>query len=223
MSTTAITKPARAAAYPRREEIANFASHGLGALLSSSAAVLLVARASQYGDRMAVLGYLLFGLSLVLLFTASTIYHAAERPEAKRRLRVLDHASIYVLIAGTYSAFCLQALRGALGWVIFGIVWTLAVLGIVLAVFFTGRFKVLSLVGYVAMGWIIVLAWGPLQKALPAQALVFLIGGGMLYTLGAAVYAIKRIPWNHPLWHCFVLGGAACHVVAALSAFRPPV
>jgi hemolysin III len=209
------------AAYPRREELANVISHGFGALLSIAATIILVMRARALGDGLTVLGFSLFGAGLVLLFSASTVYHASVLPSARRRLRVLDHSSIYVLIAGTYSAFCLTALRGPLGWAIFAVIWALAISGIVLALFFTGRFKALGVAAYVGMGWIIVLAIGPLRRSMGSEALTFLFAGGIAYTVGACIYALKKLRWNHPIWHVFVLAGAACHFVSALAVLGP--
>jgi hemolysin III len=204
-------------AYSPREEAANVITHGVGAILAIPTTFLLVGRASAFGG-LAVLGYALFGLSLFLLLLASTLYHQAKGTDRRKRLRVFDHASIYVLIAGTYSAFCLTALVGTLGWAIFGLIWFLALAGIVYSLFFTGRFKLLMVGGYVAMGWIIVFAFGPLSRVLPGSALVWLVAGGLSYTLGSVLYSLKKIPWSHPIWHLFVLGGAACHVVSALVA-----
>ena len=211
------TAPSLAPAYSRGEEIANAATHGLGAALSLAAAVALAWKAASRSDGLSLLGFALFGASLLVLFTASTVYHAAARPELRRRLRVADHASIYLLIAGTYSAYCLTALRGPVGWSIFAIIWFLAIAGLVLSILFTGRFKVLETVGYIAMGWVIIFAMVPLKRALGPASLALLFGGGLSYTAGAVVYGIKRIPWNHAIWHLFVLGGAACHVASVLA------
>lgn len=207
-----------AIAQSRAEEIANSLSHALGALASAVALAFLYALSRRVGDPLVVLAYVLFGISLVLLFSASSVYHAAREPRLKKRLRVFDHASIYALIAGTYSAFCLTALRGRAGWIIFAVVWSMAAAGIILALFFTGRFKFLSTLAYIVMGWVVVFAFGKLKANLAPDALALLLGGGCLYTAGAVVYGIKRIPWNHPIWHLFVLGGAACHVLAAIKA-----
>lgn len=206
-----------AADYSSREETANVITHGLGAILALPVGFLLVARAASHGI-LAILGYSLFGASLFLLLLASSLYHKSQGSEKRRRLRIFDHASIYVLIAGTYSAFCLTALTGALRWSIFGVIWFLALAGVVYSLFLTGRYKLLMVGGYVAMGWIIVFAFGPLSRVLPRTSLVWLLAGGLAYTLGAVLYALKRIPWSHPIWHLFVLGGAACHVVSALTA-----
>lgn len=203
--------------YSSREESANVLTYGLGAILALPVGFLLVARASAHGF-LAILGYSLFGASLFLLLLASALYHKSQETEKRRRLRIFDHASIYVLIAGTYSAFCLTALTGTLRWSIFGLIWFLALAGVVYSFFLTGRYKLLMVGGYVAMGWIIVFAFGPLSRVLPQASLVWLVAGGLAYTLGAILYALKGIPWSHPIWHLFVLGGAACHVVSALTA-----
>jgi len=211
------TAPSLAPAYSRGEEAANVATHGLGAALSLAAAVVLAWRAITQGDGLSLLGFALFGASLLVLFTASTAYHASARPGLRKRLRVADHASIYLLIAGTYSAYCLTALRGPVGWAIFALIWLLAIAGLVLSILFTGRFKVLETVGYIAMGWVIIFAMVPLRRALGPASLALLFAGGLSYTGGAVVYGIKRIPWNHAIWHLFVLGGAACHVASVLA------
>lgn len=209
--------PSLVPAYSRNEELANVVTHGLGAALSLAAALALVGKAATRGDGLSLLGFALFGAALLVLFTASTAYHAALRPELRKRLRVADHASIYLLIAGTYSAYCLTALRGPVGWAIFALIWLLAAAGLVLSVFFTGRFRALETVGYIAMGWVIVFAMVPLKRALGPASLALLFAGGLSYTGGAVVYGVKRIPWNHAIWHLFVLGGAACHVASVLA------
>lgn len=211
------TSPSLAPAYSRGEEYANVATHGLGAALSLAAAAALTWKAAARGDLLSLLGFALFGLALIVLFTASTVYHATGRPDLRKRLRVADHASIYLLIAGTYSAYCLTALRGPVGWAIFVLIWLLAAAGLVLSILFTGRFKVLETVGYIAMGWVIIFAMVPLKRALDQDSLVLLFAGGLFYTAGAVVYGIRRIPWNHAIWHLFVLGGAACHVASVLA------
>ena len=207
--------------YTRGEEVANIASHGLGVLFSLAAALALVLRALARGDAIALLGFGIFGAALVELFSASTLYHAARDPARRRRLRVADHASIYILIAGTYSAYCLTALRGTVGWAVFALVWGLAAAGLVLAIFFTGRYKALATASYIAMGWVIIFAMVPLRQALDRGALVLLFAGGLAYTLGALVYAARRIPWNHAIWHLFVLCGAACHFASVMAILGP--
>ncbi len=200
------------------EEIANAVSHGTGALLSVAALVVLVAAAALRGDALTVVAYAVFGSSLVLLYTASTIYHALSRTRAVHVLEILDHASIYVLIAGTYTAFCLTTLRGRIGWTIFGICWAMAIAGIVMKAVFFPRFGKLSLVGYLAMGWLVVFAFRPLAAALHPTALALLVAGGISYSAGTVFYALKRVPWFHSVWHLFVLGGSTCHALAAVFA-----
>jgi len=203
--------------YPWAEELANTLTHGVGALASVFAAVLLVKAAIPMGG-LAVAAYSAFGAALILLFSASALYHGSSAwPELREKLRYLDHSSIYVLIAGTYTAYCLTVLRGPLGWTIFAAVWILALGGIALKLFFLGRFRILSTVGYVVMGWIIMLAFGTLKARLAPEALWLLVGGGVAYTVGSVFYAAKRMPWSHPIFHVFVLAGAACHVLSVLQ------
>jgi hemolysin III len=202
--------------YPKDEELANTLTHGLGALASLFASVLLVKTAIPMGG-LAIAAYSVFGAALILLFSASALYHGSTRPEVREKLRYLDHSSIYVLIAGTYTAYCLTVLRGPLGWAIFAAVWILALGGIALKLFFLGRFRILSTVGYVVMGWIIMLAFGTLKARLSPESLWLLVGGGVAYTVGSIFYAAKRMPWSHPIFHVFVLAGAACHVISVLQ------
>ena len=160
--------------------------------------------------------------SLMLLFLASTLYHAVKRPVSKQRLRILDHISIYILIAGSYTPVCVGLLSGSKGEVLLYLVWGITLFGIVLKLFFTGKFEILSLLLYGVMGWLIVLDVGYLQKQLPEGGLLFLGLGGAFYTLGIFFYAMKRIPYNHFIWHLFVLGGALCHWVFMLNQVVVP-
>jgi hemolysin III len=207
--------------YSLGEEIANAVTHGTGALLSIGALVVLVLAAAVKGDGMTVAAFAVFGSALVLLFTMSTLYHALRAPRAKRVFEVLDHSSIYVLIAGTYTAFCLTALRGPAGWTLFGLAWGLAVLGTVFKALFIDRYRAVSTLGYVAMGWMIAPFAGAFRAAIPPAALALLIAGGVAYTLGAAVYAIRGLRWLHAVWHLFVLAGAGLHVASALALLGP--
>ncbi|HET7838731.1 MAG TPA: hemolysin III family protein [Rectinemataceae bacterium] len=202
--------------YSTGEEIANAVTHGTGALLSVAALVLLVLSAALRGDALTVAAYAVFGSSLVLLFTMSTIYHALRAPRAKRVFEVLDHSSIYVLIAGTYSAFCATALRGRAGLLLIILCWTFAAAGITFKAFFIDRYRLLATLGYVVMGWLIAPFLGQVRSSVPAGAFALLAAGGAAYTLGAALYSLKRVPWFHAVWHLFVLAGAACHVASAL-------
>ncbi|PKL10039.1 MAG: hemolysin D [Spirochaetae bacterium HGW-Spirochaetae-7] len=207
--------------YPLGEEIANAVTHGVWALLSIAGLVILVVSAAVRGDAWYVVSFAVFGLSAVLLFTMSTIYHAIAAPRAKRVLKVLDHSSIYVLIAGTYTPFALTALRHTVGWLVFGIVWGAAAIGISLKPFLAGKARLLSTISYVAMGWIIVIAWRPLVDAVEAGSLRLLIAGGLAYTVGAAFYMIKGRVWSHPLWHLFVGAGATLHFFAVIALLPP--
>lgn len=219
-------RPAGASAHERRyspgEELANSITHGAGAVLSIAATVALVIVAAVRSDALAIVAYGVFGFSMILLYTMSTVYHALSSTRARKVLEILDHSSIYVLIAGTYTAFSLTALRGTLGWMLFAASWGLAALGIVLKALWIDRFPRLSLAGYLAMGWLIVFAIQPLVRILPARSLVLLVAGGIAYSAGTVFYAVKKIKWFHPIWHLFVLAGTACHAFAALFAFPVP-
>lgn len=200
--------------YSPLEEKINILSHTTGLLLSLIALLLLVTRASLHGNAWHIVSVSIFGVSLIALYAASTTYHSAKKPELRARLRIIDHATIYVLIAGTYTPFTLVTLNGSVGWWIFGISWGLAVSGIILKLFFTGRFNLLSTLMYVFMGWIIVFAVKPLVAALPTEGLYWLVAGGLSYTIGAIIYSIKSISLNHAIFHLFVLVGSICHFVA---------
>ena len=200
--------------YSRGEELLNIGSHAFGLVLSCVGLVLLLVRASSMGTGWHLISFAVFGVSLIMLYMASTIYHITQTPARRIRWRVVDHAAIYILIAGTYTPFMLTILRGSLGWTLFAVTWGIAVVGIVLKLFFTGRFTVLSTLMYVAMGWLIIFAIKPLAAALPDAGLYWLIGGGISYTVGAILYAIKAIPYNHAIFHIFVLFGSFSHFMA---------
>jgi hemolysin III len=207
--------------YPPVEERVNILSHVFGFIMSVIALVLLVLRAVEYGDAWHIVSFSIFGASLIILFAASSIYHSCRNPVMRRRLRVFDHASIYVLIAGTYTPFTLVTLQGVTGWVIFGVSWGMAVIGIILKLFFTGRYGILSTAMYVFMGWIIVFAISPLIDNLSADGLIWLIAGGVAYTVGAILYGIERLHFNHAIFHVFVLCGAFCHVISVYYYVLP--
>jgi hemolysin III len=175
---------------------------------------LLVLRAVSFGDAWRIVSFSIFGVSMILLYLASTIYHNSKTPKLRSRLNVFDHASIYVLIAGTYTPFTLVTLQGWVGWTIFGIAWGAAVAGIILKIFFIGRYKLLSVIMYVLMGWIIVIAIKPLIQNLSAEGLIWLGAGGISYTVGAVLYSLKGMKFNHAVFHIFVLAGTFCHFVA---------
>lgn len=200
--------------YSRKEELFNVLSHFLGFILSIAATVLLITFAAVYGNVWQIISFSIFGATLITLYLASTLYHAARKKNLRRKLNILDHAAIYLLIAGTYTPYCLVALHGAIGWVLLGVTWGLALIGIILKLFYTGRFNILSTVGYVAMGWVAVLAAKPLYENLESGALLYLILGGVCYTIGAVFYAIERIPYNHAIFHIWVLAGSILHFVS---------
>jgi hemolysin III len=202
-----------AARYTVREEAANVATHAAGLVASIVGVGVLVYLGVSRGEGLHAASAGLYGATLVALYAASTLYHAFRRPGVKRVLRVLDHCAIYLLIAGTYTPFVLVGLGGRLGWTLFAVVWAMAAAGIVFKVFATGRFAVVSTAAYVAMGWLGVVALGPLIRSLSGAALLWLLAGGIAYTAGTFFYH-RRIPYSHALWHVFVLIGSVCHFVA---------
>ena len=207
--------------YSSIEEKINIISHAIGFILSIVALVLLVTYAILDGDVWHIVSFSIFGSSLIVLYAASTLYHSAKRPELRNRLNILDHASIYVLIAGTYTPFTLVTLKGPIGWVIFGTSWGLALTGIILKLFFTGKYDLMSTIMYVLMGWIIVFAIKPLINNLPLEGLIWLFAGGISYTIGAIIYGIKKIKFNHAIFHMFVLMGSFCHFMSVYFYVLP--
>lgn len=208
------TKSHEVTFYSKIEEDINVFSHAVGAAFGVVALVLLIIKAAHYGTVWHIVSFSIFGASLVILYTASTFYHSAKNPIIRKRLKVFDHAAIYVLIAGTYTPFCLVTLNGAIGWVLFGVAWGIALIGIILKLFFTGRFNILSTVAYVVMGWIIVFAYNPLAEHLAEGGLKWLMIGGISYTVGAILYAIHQIKYNHAIFHIFVLMGSISHFIS---------
>jgi len=199
------------------EEIANSVSHGVGLLAAAIAAPVLIANAVRQGDHGFAVGACIFAGTIVLMYLASTLYHALPDGRAKRVFRVLDHGAIYLLIAGTYSPFTLGVIDGAWGWTLFGIVWGLAIVGIVLKSLGRAWHPILSTGLYLAMGWLAIIALKPLWTDVPLAALGWLIVGGLAYTLGIGFYAMRRTRYAHFIWHLFVVAGTACHVVAVLA------
>jgi hemolysin III len=204
--------------YTRGEEMANSLTHGLGLLLSIAGLAVLVTYAALHADAWAVTAGAIFGVSLVTLYASSTLYHALRDPQLKHIVRVIDHVAIFLLIAGTYTPFMLVNLRGPWGWSMFGVVWALAVVGITLKLFFTGRFRILSTLVYLFMGWLVMVAIKPLAEALPRGSLIMLLAGGLAYSLGTVFYLWKRLPYHHAVWHLFVLAGSVCHFFAVLGS-----
>ncbi|PNQ72529.1 hemolysin III family protein [Hanstruepera neustonica] len=192
------------------EEQLNAISHGIGALLGIAALVLLIVYNTQQTE-WGLFSVIVYGISIIVLFTASTLYHAIKREKHKHYFRVLDHISIYLLIAGTYTPVTLIALENSYGWPMFWVVWGIAALGLILKIFFTGKFEIFSVLLYLAMGWLVVFDFTYLSESLGPNGVLWLFAGGLAYTLGIVFYAIERIPYNHVIWHLFVLGGAICH------------
>lgn len=202
--------------YSRREELANAITHGLGALLSIAALVLLIIMSSLDGSVWRIVSFTLYGTTMVLLYTFSTLLHSFPEGKVKDLFEIFDHASIFLFIAGTYTPFLMVTLRGQLAWTLFGIVWGIAIGGIVFKAFYVKRFVFLSTMFYILMGWMIVFVWKPLQAALPMPGTVLLIIGGVLYTLGTVFYIWRSFPYHHAVWHVFVLGGSILHFLAIL-------
>jgi hemolysin III len=217
MRATAGARP-----YTVGEELAHTLTHGVGLLLSLGGLAALLVAASLRGDAWHVLGCAVFGATLVLLYAASTLYHALRSPRAKRVFQRLDHAAIFALIAGTYTPFTLANLRGSVGWTLLALVWGLAALGISLEATLPGRTRRVSVALHLVMGWLIVVAAEPLVHAVQPDGLVLLVVGGVSYTLGVVFYAWRRLPYHHAIWHLFVLVGSACHFSCVLGYVIPP-
>ncbi|MCI1944281.1 PAQR family membrane homeostasis protein TrhA [Clostridium luticellarii] len=207
--------------YTRGEEIANAVTHGIGTLLSIAALVLLIVFSVEKGDKWYVISYTIYGISMFILYLGSTLYHSITNVRAKKIFRIFDHASIYLLIAGTYTPFTLTILRSSVGWAIFGIIWTLAILGIIMKVFWVGKYEVASTLLYIFMGWIIIFAMKKLLILLSPMGIALLVAGGIIYTAGAFLYMLNKIPYNHAIWHLFVIAGSACHFFCIFLYLSP--
>jgi hemolysin III len=213
-------EPPRGHQYSMGEEIANVVTHGLGAVLSGAALALLVVFAVQFGDVWHIVSSAVFGTMLVVLYTASTVYHAVPS-RGKHVAKIIDHASIYLLIAGTYTPFTLVTLRATWGWGLFAAVWSLALVGVGLEAFWVYRPKWLSAVIYLAMGWMVILSGRTLVASLAPGGFALLMGGGLFYSLGTIFYVMKKLPYHHAVWHGFVLGGSICHFLAVVLYVIP--
>jgi hemolysin III len=213
--------PRRARTYTRGEEIANWVTHGIGLIASIAGLTLLIVFASLRGDAWHVVSFTVFGLALLILYTASTLYHAERRARAKTFFRKLDHAAIFLLIAGTYTPFLLTNLRGPWGWSLFGVIWGLCGAGAVFQLIFGERYRLISTLAYVFLGWLIVVALRPMLTHVPHGGLWLLLAGGLCYTVGVVFYLWHRLRYHHAVWHTFVLGGSACHYLAVLLFLLP--
>ncbi|MBR2566677.1 MAG: hemolysin III family protein [Paenibacillus sp.] len=207
--------------YSRREELANAVTHGIGAALSVAALVLLIVFSSMKGTAWHVVSFTIYGITMLMLYTNSTLVHALKEGKAKDLFEFFDHSSIYLFIAGTYTPFLFVAVRGTLGWTLFGIIWGIALAGVIFKAFFTKKFLFMSTIFYIAMGWLIVIAWNPLVTAIPTGGIVLLVAGGLMYTLGTLFYVWRGFPFHHAIWHLFVLAGSILHFFAVLIYLTP--
>lgn len=207
--------------YSPAEEMANRITHGFGAAASLAGTIVLIVVAALNGSAWQAVSFSIYGASLIFLYAASTLYHSVRQPRLKHLFRIVDHAAIFALIAGTYTPFLLLNLRGGWGWSLFGIIWGLALLGIGFKAFHIRRLPKISVVFYVAMGWLCVIAMQEMLTQIPLGALIWLGAGGVCYTGGIIFYGWKRLPYNHAIWHLFVLGGSACHYFAILLYLSP--
>ncbi|MCP3850033.1 MAG: hemolysin III family protein [Gammaproteobacteria bacterium] len=207
--------------YTYHEEIANTISHGVGVILSITGLTVLVAYSSLYGDIWHIVSSSIFGVSLILLYTASTLYHAIPVPKAKAILKQIDHSAIYLLIAGSYTPFLLVNLHGIIGWSLFVLVWSIAIAGIILEVLRKDRFKKLSIALYLGLGWLVVAAIKPMLDAVEKGGLILLLIGGLFYSIGVFFYVRKKMLYHHAIWHLFVLAGSISHYFAVLFYVIP--
>jgi hemolysin III len=207
--------------YSPAEERINIISHAAGLVLSIVGLMLLLGHARHNGNMWHIVSFCIFGASLILLYSASTFYHSAKKQDVRNRARIIDHAAIYILIAGTYTPFALVTLRGSTGWVIFGVTWGLALSGITLKLFFTGKYELLSTMMYVFMGWVIIFAVKPLIQNLSSEGIAWLLAGGVAYTAGAIIYSFKNIKFNHAIFHVFVLIGSISHFLSVYLYVLP--
>jgi hemolysin III len=200
------------------EELANSLTHGVGLMMSIAGFVVLVVLAAMRGSAWRIVSCAVYGSTLICLYTASTLYHSIHFPRLKRVLKICDHCAIYLLIAGTYTPFLLVNLRGSWSWSLFAVIWGLAMAGILFKVWFVEHFSVFSTVVYLLMGWLALVAIKPMLLRVPLSGLLWLLSGGVLYTVGVVFYAWKKIPYNHAIWHGFVLAASTCHYFAVLCS-----
>ncbi|MCF6224229.1 MAG: hemolysin III family protein [Flavobacteriaceae bacterium] len=213
--------PKKITYYEPKEEKINVVSHLIGLILSVIALILLVYYAAKYGTAKHITSFAIFGASMVVLYAASTAYHYSQNPKLRAKLNILDHAAIYILIAGTYTPFALIILKGWVGWTIFGVSWTLAFAGIIFKLFFIGKYDKISTITYVLMGWVIIFAIKPLVENFPSKGLIWLLAGGLFYTIGALLFSIPKIKYNHAIFHIFVLLGSFSHFMAVFFYVLP--
>ena len=207
--------------YTLGEEIAHSITHGVGVALSVAGLTVLLVLAVLYGNAYQIVSFSIYGATLIFLYLASTLYHSFQNPRLKGVFQIIDHSAIYLLIAGSYTPFLLVAIRGVWGWTLLVIIWGLAILGVSFKTLFIHRFEKLSVLTYILMGWLCVVALNELLVSIPLGGLIWLAAGGVVYTLGVIFYAMHRIPYTHAVWHVFVLGGSICHYFAVLFYLTP--
>jgi len=207
--------------YPKTEEILNVITHGLGLLLSIVALVVLVIFASLRGDAWHIVSFSIYGVSLVILYLASTLFHSVRKQSLRNKLNVFDHSAIYFLIAGTYTPFLLVTIRGPWGWSLFGVIWGLAIGGLIFKLFYTGKYDLISALIYVLMGWLVIVALKPMYENLSSEGLLWLLGGGVSYSIGVVFYLLHKLPYNHAIFHIWVLLGSFAHFVAVFRYVLP--
>ncbi|MGG4265283.1 PAQR family membrane homeostasis protein TrhA [Peribacillus simplex] len=207
--------------YTKKEEVVNAITHGVGVLLSIAALVFLIIFSVQKGSPWHVVISVIYGASMLLLYASSTLVHSFPEGKTKDLFEIFDHSAIYIFIAGTYTPIMLLVIQGSRGWTLLGIIWGVAIIGVVFKAFYVKKFLFLSTILYIAMGWMIVIVWGPLTATMPSAGIKLLIAGGLLYTFGAIFYVWRGFPFHHAVWHIFVLGGTVTHFFAVLFYIIP--
>ncbi|MFJ7747383.1 hemolysin III family protein [Peribacillus sp. NPDC097295] len=207
--------------YTKKEEVFNAITHGIGVLMSIAALVLLIVFSAKQGSASLMLISIIYGISMLLLYLASTLVHSFPEGKAKDLFEIFDHSAIYIFIAGTYTPIMVLVIQGTLGWTLLAVVWGVAVIGVIFKAFYVKKFLYLSTILYIAMGWMIVLVWGPLTASMPEPGIQLLIAGGLLYTFGAIFYVWRGFPFHHAVWHLFVLAGSVAHFFVVLLYIIP--
>jgi hemolysin III len=202
--------------FSKGEEIANSISHGIAALLSVAALIILITLSAFHGNSWKIISFTVFGTTMLNLYISSTLVHALPAGKAKDIFEILDHSAIYFFIAGSYTPYLFLVVKGWEGWTLFGVVWGLAIIGTVLKCFFVKKFLVTSTILYVCMGWLIVIVWGPITRAIQPEGIVLLVSGGIFYTVGSVFYVWRGFRYHHAVWHIFVIAGSAAHFFAVL-------
>jgi hemolysin III len=203
-----------------KEEVANAITHGIGVGIAIAALVILVVHAARISDTWKIVSFSIYGATMIIMFLSSTLYHSFSKPYLKRFFRILDHSSIFLLIAGTYTPVTIGSMRGGWGWTLFGVIWGLTIIGICLKVFVMSKRKWISIVVYLAMSWIILIAIKPLVAVVTREFMIWILAGGAAYSLGVIFYTARKLPFHHAIWHLFVLAGSICHFFAMLTLIR---